>query len=84
MSEAADHECDTDPTAALRAAEIEIDNLKLALMNSRRIGIAVGVLMVTRNVTEDLAFGLLSQFSQTTNRKLREIANAIVDGWSPR
>jgi len=58
----------------------DAENLEIALHTSRRIGIAVGVLMATRNLDEDQAFALLVTTSQRVNRKVRDLAEAIIDG----
>jgi GAF domain-containing protein len=50
-----------------------------ALLSNRRIGIAMGILMVTRHLTEDQAFALLKQASQYLNVKLRNVAGAIIE-----
>jgi hypothetical protein len=56
----------------------KILNLELALASNRDIGVAMGVLMVSRECTPDEAFSLLRQASQDTNRKLRDIAADVV------
>ena len=48
-------------------------------MTARRIGIAIGVVMDSRKVTEAAAFKLLSEASQATHRKLRDIAQDVLD-----
>ena len=58
--------------AASRAAAA--DHLERALASNREIGVAVGILMVTHQLTDEQAFDLLSRVSQRTNRKLRLIA----------
>lgn len=52
--------------------------LEQALRSSRLIGAAMGIIMANRHVNEADAFRLLSKSSQTTNRKLRVIAEQIV------
>ena len=49
-----------------------------ALRSSRRIGAAIGVLMATRNVTEEAAFLILATASEHSNRKLRDVAEQVV------
>lgn len=56
----------------------EIANLKTALSTARQIGAAVGIIMAAYRVTEDRAFRTLVIASQTTNRKLREIAGDVL------
>lgn len=53
--------------------------LQTALVNSREIGMAMGVLMATHKVTRDQAFDLLRVASQNTNRKLADIATGVID-----
>jgi GAF domain-containing protein len=54
-------------------------NLQTALESSRHIGAAIGVLMATLKVTEEQAFDLLRHTSQTTHRKLRDVAERVVE-----
>ena len=54
------------------------DQLERALISNREIGVAVGILMVNHQLTQEQAFDLLSRVSQQTNRKLREIAGEVV------
>jgi GAF domain-containing protein len=55
-----------------------------AAMESRAvIEQAKGILMARQNISADDAFALLSRASQTSNRKLREIAAGIVTGTAP-
>lgn len=58
--------------------DVRADNLEAALRTNRTIGVAVGVLMSTRQVTADEAFRLLRRTSSTSNRKLREVAEDVV------
>ncbi|WP_375503515.1 ANTAR domain-containing protein [uncultured Jatrophihabitans sp.] len=62
----------------LKVAEAELENLRSALVSARRIGAAVGVLMGTRNLTDDQAFAALSRASQNQNRKLRLVAEDVL------
>ncbi|MET0187650.1 MAG: GAF and ANTAR domain-containing protein, partial [Pseudonocardia sediminis] len=63
--------------AAARQRE-RAEQLDTALATSRRIGIAMGVLMARRSVTEQRAFDLLREESQHRNTKLRDVAEAVV------
>jgi GAF domain-containing protein len=54
------------------------DNLKIALVSNRRIGIAVGVLMAAHQVTDIQAFDLLRVASQNLHVKLHQIAEEVV------
>jgi hypothetical protein len=53
-------------------------NLETALGTSRRIGAAVGVLMARRLVTYDDAFELIRATSQNLNRKVRDVAEHVL------
>jgi ANTAR domain len=64
---------------ALHIAENKAANLQTALQTSRDIGAAVGILMAHRHVTKDHAFVLLTEASQKLQRKLRDVADAVVD-----
>jgi GAF domain-containing protein len=55
----------------------KIDNLERALNTSRRIGIAMGILMAAHKVTDDQAFDLLRIASQAQHRKLFDIAEDV-------
>ena len=75
----------TDPTPgsgcpeALEAARDQIDNLQIALQSSRRIGEAVGIIMAAAKITEDDAFQTLVRASQQQNRKVRQVADDVVE-----
>jgi hypothetical protein len=53
--------------------------LQEALHASRRIGAAIGIVMVKRRVSESEAFLILSRASQNTNRKVRVVADEVVE-----
>jgi GAF domain-containing protein len=55
-------------------------NMRLAMESRAVIEQAKGVLMAQRHVDADAAFEILREASQRYNRKLRDIAQAIVDG----
>jgi len=55
------------------------DNLERALRTSRDIGVAMGVLMHQHKITRDQAFDLLRIASQSSNRKLHEVAAVVGD-----
>ncbi len=59
---------------------LRADQLQEGLATNREIGAAVGILMATHGITQDDAFTMLSKASQRLNRKLRDIATAIVSG----
>ena len=52
--------------------------LEVALSSSRRIGAAIGIVMVSRRVTEVQAFQILCRASQHANTKLRLVADEVV------
>ena len=54
--------------------------LSLAMESRSVIEQAKGVLIAQQGVTADEAFAILSRASQTSNRKLRDLARAIVEG----
>lgn len=66
---------------AIEAAlgEDRADNLQMALLRSRTIGAAIGILMERHNVKAEEAFRLLGRVSQHTNNKLVEVAADLVD-----
>jgi hypothetical protein len=61
------------------SAREEADNLRRALVNSRVISTAIGVLMSARKLTSAQAFDLLRIASQHSNRKLAEIAAEVAE-----
>lgn len=64
---------------ALNEAEDQATNLEAALESSRTIGVALGVLMSARKVTQEQAFTLLRVASQNLHRKLRAVAAEVVE-----
>lgn len=64
---------------AAATARDEATQLRTALVNSREIGMAMGVVMTTYKVTRDQAFDLLRIASQNSNRRLADIATEVVD-----
>ncbi len=63
---------------AERALE-EASNLQLALQTNRQIGIAIGILMGRDLITAEQAFRELREVSQATNRKLRDVAQDVIE-----
>lgn len=57
----------------------DTDNLKTALDTNREIGIAIGILMHAENLSREQALDFLVDSSQRLNRKLRDVAAAIVE-----
>ncbi|MEO6503660.1 MAG: GAF and ANTAR domain-containing protein [Jatrophihabitantaceae bacterium] len=64
---------------ALNEAQDQATNLEAALESSRTIGVALGVLMSARKVTQEQAFTLLRVASQNLHRKLRAVAAEVVE-----
>jgi ANTAR domain len=62
--------------AALEAA---VENLRRALVTSRSIGAAIGILMDRHKITKEQAFDLLRQASQRTHRKLYQTAEDVLN-----
>ena len=56
--------------------------MQQAVQSRATIEQAEGVLMGTRGCTEEQAFALLVELSQTSNRKLRDVAAAVVESTS--
>lgn len=65
--------------SAQAAEESKIEHLQIALFSREIIGQAQGILMERERITADQAFQLLRRSSQHLNRKLRTIAQDIVD-----
>ncbi len=65
--------------SAQAAEESRIENLYAALSSREIIGQAQGILMERERITADQAFQLLRHSSQHLNRKLRAVAQEIVD-----
>jgi AmiR/NasT family two-component response regulator len=55
-----------------------VEQLEEALVASRTIGAAIGILMAKLDVDEEKGFAILRRVSQAQNRKLREIASDLV------
>lgn len=70
----------SDTLDALRTAEAEIDRLQLAVRRSRRIGIALGLIMAMERVTEAEAGRLLSNRGAALPWPLRSMAERIICG----
>jgi len=58
--------------------------MRRALESRKTIDMALGILIATHHCSPDEAFALLSQTSQSHNRKLRELAQELVDSESQR
>jgi hypothetical protein len=57
----------------------EIDNLEQALRTRSTIGEAIGIVMERYKLTEQRAFAFLARLSQTSNTKLRQVAEEVVE-----
>ena len=68
--------------AAFYSSRDLADQMREAIASRAVIEQAKGVLMAQRGCTSDDAFALLVAASQRANRKLREVATAVVDGAS--
>jgi ANTAR domain len=67
----------TVATSAVAQGE-DVASLRRGLASSRAIGKAIGMLMVSNDVSDDDAFTILRQTSQQTNVKLADVAADIV------
>jgi hypothetical protein len=69
-------------TAALRrrleVAERRAGNLQVALVSNRRIGMAIGILMARRGLTDVQAFDVLREYSNRRNVKLAAAAEDVL------
>ncbi|MCF6379317.1 ANTAR domain-containing protein [Nocardioides KLBMP 9356] len=61
-------------------ARENVEQLQTALMSSRVVGTALGILMTSRNVSQVEALTVLKDARQRTNTKLRDLAATIVAG----
>ena len=56
----------------------QADDLQAALESDRRIGMAIGILVVIRQLTDDAAFDCPRQVSSRRNVELRLVAEEVV------
>lgn len=61
------------------ASTRQAEQLRQALRTSRRIGAAIGIVMARCAVSEEKAFDALAQASMGPQRKLRDLADEIVE-----
>jgi Cu/Ag efflux pump CusA len=66
---------------ALHEVEAELSGLRTAMETRAVIEQAKGMLMAQRGIDAEEAFGVLVQLSQTTHRKLVDVATVLVDTW---
>jgi AmiR/NasT family two-component response regulator len=71
---------DNPKHSSLDDCQDEVDDLRTAMETRPVIDQAKGVLIAERGCSPEEAFGMLSAASQRDNRKVRDIARAIVDG----
>jgi hypothetical protein len=69
---------DAEQQRRLRQAESQAVNLQKALASSRRIGMAVGIVMAMRRLTEDQAFAVRRRASNHRNTKLSVVAEELI------
>jgi hypothetical protein len=69
---------DAELQKRLWAAERRADSLERGLMSNRRIGMAIGVLLTVRHLTDQQAFEALRQESMRRNVKLRDLAEEVI------
>lgn len=67
-------------TATVRALrrQDDIDNFKAALRTSRHIGVALGIIMTTRQLSLDDSWSLLAKESQHRNAKVSALAETVI------
>ncbi len=67
----------------LDTARQQSDDLQAALGSNRRIGMAIGFLVVTRQLTDDAAFDCLRQVGSQRDVELRLVAEEVVHEGAP-
>ncbi|GAB2486075.1 GAF and ANTAR domain-containing protein [Jatrophihabitans fulvus] len=58
---------------------VKASQLEQALVTSRQIGAAMGILMSDHKITQDQAFDLLRRSSQRLHRKLHDVADEVTE-----
>lgn len=71
--------CDCSACADLQEAQAQVVHLKSALVRNRDIAAAVGILMSRHRITQADAFDLLRRSSQTSHRKLYDVALEVLE-----
>lgn len=61
----------------LATVEEQAENLQEALQSNRRIGVALGIIMIEYRVSEQGAFDMLRVISQNSHRKVRDVAEEV-------
>lgn len=70
--------------AAIGQLEHELDGLRVAMATRGVIEQAKGMLMLRRHCDADEAFALLVELSQTSHRKLVDVARPLVESWTTK
>ena len=73
------HDLRQEP-ARLAELEVEVEHLRRALASRDVIGQAKGVLMERHSLDDREAFELLRSHARANNRKLVDVAGAVVEG----
>jgi AmiR/NasT family two-component response regulator len=68
----------SETRTALALATARAEELQRALVTSRQIGMAIGILMERQRLTAEQAFDCLRDLSQRRNVKLRDVAEQII------
>ena len=74
-------EMETEMDAVRRELTVErtrADQLAAALVSNRRIGVAVGLVMVQQGCSESESFAALCRASMDTNRRVAEVAEDVI------
>jgi hypothetical protein len=75
---ALDRELIAELHAEGRLSQEHVAELQEALVSSRTIGAAIGILMASRQIGQEDALTVLKEASQRTNTKLRSLAETLV------
>lgn len=62
----------------LQEKATQVATLTEALESNRRIGIAIGIVMVRLAVESEVAFGAIREVSMSSNRKLHSVAEDVI------
>ena len=76
------HELSRMREQILAESDNQASTLRTALDTRGTIGRAVGILMSVYRIDEDAAFTQLTELSQNSNRKTRDLANMIIDDFT--
>jgi len=67
-----------DASDLVEALTAEVSQLRIARDSNRRVGMAMGIVMDQLQVDDEQAFDMLRRTSQNTNRKLRDVAEDVL------